>query len=54
MDKNEQQAASSRTNVEIVRHVYEAFQRRNPSEILSLFAPDIEIAQSSEIPWGGK
>ena len=45
---------SSRSNVEIVQKVYEAFERRDPVEVLRRFAPDIEITQSSEIPWGGQ
>lgn len=54
MDQNKIQKTGARPNVELVQHVYEAFKRRNPAEIFSLFAPGIEITQSGEIPWGGK
>lgn len=45
---------NTRPNVEVVRQVYDAFKRREIAEVLSLFAPDIVITQSTEIPWGGK
>ena len=39
--------------VEIVQAVYAAFATRDAATILSLFAPDVEIVQSRELPWGG-
>ena len=38
----------------IVRDVYTAFGRRDLPRIFSLFSSDIEITQSSELPWGGR
>jgi ketosteroid isomerase-like protein len=49
-----QQGTSSRPNVDVVRRVYDAFKRRDLAEALSLFAPDVELTQSSEVPWGGE
>lgn len=49
-----QQGTSSRPNVDVVRRIYDAFKRRDIPEALSLFAPDVELTQSSEVPWGGQ
>lgn len=43
----------ARTNVELVKKVYDAFKRRDVAAIFSLFARDIELVQSTEVPWGG-
>ena len=51
MDDGER--ATDRPNAEIVRRVYDAFARRDIPAVLGLLAPDVEITQSSEIPWGG-
>jgi hypothetical protein len=42
-----------RPNAEIVRQVYEAFGRRDIQKAFDVFATDIEIVQSNELPWGG-
>ncbi|HEX2643850.1 MAG TPA: nuclear transport factor 2 family protein [Thermoanaerobaculia bacterium] len=44
---------SRRSNVEIIRQLYDALRRRDLDEIFGLFAPDVEIDQSIEVPWGG-
>jgi ketosteroid isomerase-like protein len=43
----------SRRNVTVVEQVYAAFAKRDLPTIFGLFAPDIEISQSDEVPWGG-
>jgi ketosteroid isomerase-like protein len=43
----------SRENVEIVERLYEAFASRDVREILSRLAPEVEITQSTDLPWGG-
>ena len=43
----------SSPNTEVVRQVYEAFKRRDIPAVMNVLAPDVEIVQSSEIPWGG-
>lgn len=43
----------SRENVEIVERLYDAFARRDVPEILSRLAPEVEITQSTALPWGG-
>jgi ketosteroid isomerase-like protein len=43
-----------RSNVEVVRYIYDAFRRRDLPAALEFVAPDIEIYQSSEVPWGGE
>jgi uncharacterized protein len=40
-------------NVATIRRVYEAFRTRDMDVIQELFAPDIAIWQSPELPWGG-
>jgi hypothetical protein len=38
---------------DVVRSVYEAFERRDVPAVLELFDPEIVITQSEEVPWGG-
>lgn len=45
-------AAPSRNNVEVVKQVYAAFGRRDLAAAMALFAPDVQIDQSPEVPWG--
>jgi ketosteroid isomerase-like protein len=40
-------------NVAIVRRVYEAMQARDAEALRALYAPEIEVFQASELPWGG-
>ena len=37
----------------IVRAVYEAFATKEIPRIVSLFSPDFELPQSTEVPWSG-
>jgi ketosteroid isomerase-like protein len=48
-------AAQTRTrdNVNLVQRAYDAFARRELRAILGLLHEDVEIHQSSELPWGG-
>ncbi|HVV45431.1 MAG TPA: nuclear transport factor 2 family protein [Bryobacteraceae bacterium] len=39
--------------VRIVEALYEAFRERDMAKIFSLFAADVEMTQSIELPWGG-
>jgi uncharacterized protein len=39
--------------VQVVKEMYEAFARRDVAKVFSHFAPDLEIRQSSALPWGG-
>ena len=39
--------------IEIVQEAYGAFGRGDLPKIFSLLSPEIEIAQSEELPWGG-
>jgi len=45
-------APRSRDNVEVVKQVYAAFGRRELDAALALFAPEVQIDQSPEVPWG--
>lgn len=47
-------AAAARGNVEVVRRIYDAFERRDVAAALALCAPDVVIEQSTEVPWGGR
>ncbi len=37
-----------------VERLYEAFRHRDLAAVFELLAPDIEIVQSPEVPWGGR
>jgi uncharacterized protein len=39
--------------VQVVKEIYEAFARRDVAKVFSHFAPDLEIRQTSALPWGG-
>ena len=43
----------SSSSVQVVREVYDAFGRRDVTAVFRLFAADIEIVQTSALPWGG-
>jgi uncharacterized protein len=43
----------SNDNVEIVRQVYEAMQARDVEALRALYAPEVEVFQAPELPWGG-
>ena len=45
--------APQRPNAALVARVYEAFRERDLPTAFGLLAPDVEIHQASEIPWGG-
>ena len=49
----EQTQPPERPNVALVRSIYDAFARRDIPTVLALFADDIAIDQSREVPWGG-
>jgi hypothetical protein len=40
-------------NIDAIRRVYEALASRDASAIQEVFAPDVTIRQSPELPWGG-
>jgi ketosteroid isomerase-like protein len=40
-------------NVATVQRVYDAFHKRDANLIRELFAPDVAIWQTPELPWGG-
>ena len=39
--------------VSLVRSLYDAYARRDLSTVTSIVAPDVRIAQTKELPWGG-
>jgi len=43
----------SKSNVESVRAVYEAFRRQDIPSVFQLLDAAIEVYQSKEVPWGG-
>lgn len=43
----------SRPNIETVLSVYDALSRGDTDTIAAFAAPEIEIHQSTELPWGG-
>lgn len=40
--------------LDTVKAAYDAFGRREIPKVFALFAPEIEILQSEELPWGGR
>lgn len=40
-------------DVEIIKELYAAFEKRDEKRIVLLFSREIEIIQSTELPWGG-
>lgn len=42
-----------RPNVELIARLYAAFAVRDVETILGIFAEDVVITQSTEVPWGG-
>ncbi len=43
----------SRPAIGVIESIYEAFELRDMPAVFKLFAPDIEIVQSDQLPWGG-
>lgn len=41
------------TPEEIVRQGYECYARRDLAGVLELLAPDVEMIQTHQLPWGG-
>lgn len=41
-------------NIATIQRVYDAFKTRDASVFQEVFAPDIRISQSPELPWGGE
>jgi uncharacterized protein len=40
-------------NVEIIKHIYEAFSHQDLEGLLSLVHPDCVVTQDGSLPWGG-
>jgi ketosteroid isomerase-like protein len=40
-------------NVQIIQELYAAFGRRDFAKIFRVLSPEVEIIQSTELPWGG-
>ena len=47
-------AVAPRPAVKLVEQVYAAFASRDLAAVFARFAPDVEILQSREFPWGGR
>ena len=41
-------------DVEKIQELYRGFDRRDVKSVLLLMAPEIEVFQSEELPWGGR
>jgi len=46
--------SNERPSIAVVRAVYDAFATKDIPRIVSLFSPEIELLQSTEVPWGGE
>jgi ketosteroid isomerase-like protein len=40
-------------DIQIIKELYAAFEKRDEKRIVLLFSPEVEIIQSAELPWGG-
>ena len=45
--------ATPEDNIATIRRVYDAMKNRDASALEEIFAADIRISQSPELPWGG-
>lgn len=45
---------STRTPVELVAEMYEAFAQRDLTRLSALVSPDVVIMQDDRLPWGGQ
>ena len=43
----------SESNVDIVRALYDAYNRRDMAAVAPYYAPDITLYQTDLVPWGG-
>jgi uncharacterized protein len=41
-------------NIEVVKHVYEAFADQDLEGLLTLVDPDCVVTQDASLPWGGR
>jgi uncharacterized protein len=44
----------SESNLDVITGVYRAFQARDFGVVERYFHPDVEIVQTSQLPWGGR
>ncbi len=42
------------SNVDLIRRAYEAMARKDIPAIFGMLAPEAEISQSTDLPWGGR
>ena len=47
-------SAVPQTNLEIVRSIYAAYQRRDFAAFFAVLDPEIEVRQTRQLPWGGE
>lgn len=39
---------------QVVQEIYSAFGRRDVAAVFARLSPDVELVQSTELPWGGR
>lgn len=42
------------THLDVIRSAYAAFERGDLATVLAMLEPDVEVYQSSSVPWGGR
>lgn len=47
-------AGMATSPAQVVQEVYAAFGRRDVAAVFGRLSPDVELVQSSELPWGGR
>ena len=52
-DPEQTGAPRLRPNADVVRRIYDALGSRDIPRVLALVAPDVDVRQSEEVPWGG-
>jgi uncharacterized protein len=43
----------SQSNIDLVRSLYEAFDRRDQTVVAATLDPEVEFRQTEQLPWGG-
>jgi ketosteroid isomerase-like protein len=43
----------SQSNIDLIRFLYDAFDRRNEAAVVAAMDPEVEFRQSEHLPWGG-
>jgi ketosteroid isomerase-like protein len=43
----------SQSNIDLIRFLYDAFDRRDEAAVVAAMDPEVEFRQTEHLPWGG-